>query len=640
MLTGDDCRMVSTGIGRIGKVRAGGLHDTEPCKLRNGTASDLKIEDYGIIGDTQTAALVGRNGSIDWLCLPHFDSGACFAALLGNQEHGYWRISPAEEVTDTQRRYRDGTLVLETDFTTRGGNCVRLVDCMPPRKHDPDVVRVVQGVRGRVAMRMELVIRFDYGSIVPWVRRVGDHLEAIAGPDALSLWSRVRTRGEGLSTVAEFEVGEGERVPFLLLWHPSHQRSTKERIEPLREVEETDRWWRMWSSRSDYDGQWGEAVQRSLVTLKALTFAPSGGIVAAPTTSLPEQPGGVRNWDYRYCWLRDATFTLYALLDAGYREEACAWRDWLLRAVAGDPSRLQTMYGIGGERRLAETALEWLPGYEGSRPVRIGNAAHTQLQLDVYGELMDAMHGARCAGIEPEPHVWDLQRAILDFLESAWSRPDEGIWEIRGERRQFTHSKVMAWVAFDRAVKAVERFRLEGPLQRWRDLRKHIHAEICAQGFNRSRNSFVQDYGSERLDASLLMLPLVGFLPPDDHRVRGTLAAIEKELVLDGFVRRYLPEHAPDIDALPPGEGTFLLCTFWLADNYALAGRHEEARELFRRLLAIRNDLGLLAEQYDPREGRLLGNFPQAFSHVGLVNTARTLMRRGGLAQQRPQDGN
>lgn len=595
----------------------------------------MNIEDYGIIGDTQTAALVGRNGSIDWLCLPHFGSPACFAALLGREDHGCWLLAPAEEVTATRRRYREGTLVLETDFETSGG-AVRLIDCMPPRQDDPDLVRMVEGLRGRVKMRMKLVIRFDYGFVVPWVRRVDDRVEAIAGPDALSLWSDVETRGEDLTTVAEFEVAEGECVSFVLLWHRSHEPPRK-RIDPRRELKETERWWRKWSERANCKGQWDEPARRSLITLKALTFAPTGGVVAAATTSLPEWIGGVRNWDYRFCWLRDATFTLYALLDAGYTEEACAWRDWLLRAVAGSPSQTQIMYGLGGERRLEEYELPWLPGYENSAPVRIGNAAHQQFQLDVYGEVLDAMHKARQSGVEPEPHSWQIERALLTFLESGWTKPDEGIWEVRGPRRHFTHSKVMAWVAFDRAVNAVEKFGLEGDAGRWRRERDRIHQEICARGFNSSKNAFVQEYDGERLDASLLMLPLVGFLPPTDERIIGTVRAVERELLVDGFVLRYLPEECTPVDGLPPGEGCFLPCSFWLADNYALAGRADEARELFERLLSVRNDLGLLAEEYDPRARRMLGNFPQAFSHVGLVNTAKNLSLEGGPAQARPE---
>jgi GH15 family glucan-1,4-alpha-glucosidase len=593
----------------------------------------VKIEDYGLIGDTQTAALVGRNGSMDWLCLPRFDSGACFAALLGNEEHGCWRIFPAEEVTATRRCYRDGTLILETEFETAGG-CVRLVDCMPPRERNPDVVRVVQGVRGRVKMQMRLTIRFDYGSIVPWVRRVEDRLEAVAGPDALSLWSDVETRGENLTTVAEFEIGEGETRSFVLLWHPSHEPPVKH-VDALRELECTEAWWREWSSQCAHCGEWHEAVERSLITLKALTFAPTGGIVAAPTTSLPEQLGGIRNWDYRFCWVRDATFTLYALLSAGYTAEACAWRDWLLRAAAGDPSKLQIMYGVAGERRLDEFEIPWLPGYEGAKPARIGNAASNQFQLDVYGELIDAMHQTYVVGIEPNPDSWQMQKAVMKFLETAWREPDEGIWEVRGPRRHFTHSKVMAWVAFDRAVCNVEKFGLEGPADRWRMHRDHLREEICVRGFNEKLGAFTQEYGSDKLDASLLMLPLVGFLPPEDARVRGTVVAIERDLLADGFVMRYRPDESANVDGLPPGEGAFLPCSFWLADNYVLLGRTEEARELFERLLSLRNDLGLLSEEYDPRAGRLTGNFPQAFSHVAVVNTAHNLSKPAGPAMKR-----
>lgn len=593
----------------------------------------MKIEDYGLIGDTQTAALVGRNGSIDWLCLPRFDSGACFSALLGNEEHGCWRISPAEEIVATHRRYRPGTLILETEFETANG-CVRLVDCMPPRDRDPDVVRVVEGVRGRVKMQMRLIIRFDYGAVVPWVRRVDDRIEAVAGPDALSLWSDVETHGENLTTAAEFEIREGESRSFVLLWHPSHE-PPKKHVDAARELEDTESWWRAWSGKSKHKSEWSDAVERSLITLKALTFAPTGGIVAAPTTSLPEQLGGVRNWDYRFCWLRDATFTLYSLLAAGYTDEACAWRDWLLRAVAGDPAKLQIMYGVAGERRLDEFDVPWLPGYERAKPVRVGNAASNQFQLDVYGELIDALHQSYVAGIDPEPAAWSLQRAVLQFLETAWREPDEGIWEVRGPRRHFTHSKVMAWVAFDRAVSTVEKFGLKGPVERWRQQRDALRTEICARGFNQKLGTFTQDYDSEKLDASLLMLPLVGFLPPEDPRVSGTVEAIERGLLVDGFVMRYRPDESGEVDGLPPGEGAFLPCSFWLADNYALLGRREEARELFERLLDTRNDLGLIAEEYDPRARRLVGNFPQAFSHVAIVNTAHNLSTPSGPAQQR-----
>ncbi|MDP8942639.1 MAG: glycoside hydrolase family 15 protein [Actinomycetota bacterium] len=591
----------------------------------------LRLEDYALLGDTQTAALVGRDGSIDWLCLPRFDSGACFAALLGDERHGRWLIAPAIPVRRTRRRYRPGTLLLETEFETEAG-VVRLVDAMPPRQRQPDVVRVVEGVRGRVPMRMELVIRFDYGSIVPWVVRRGPSLLAVAGPDALSLASPVEWRGEGLTTIADFAVSEGESLPFVLTWFPSHEPPPRP-VDAHHAVGETERWWREWSSRSRYDGDWPEAVEASLIVLKALTYAPTGGVVAAPTTSLPEQLGGVRNWDYRYCWLRDATFTLYALMISGYTEEARAWRDWLLRAVAGTPAEMQILYGAAGERRLPERELPWLPGYEGSRPVRVGNGAVNQRQLDVPGEVMDSMHAVRRAGIAPHEPAWKLQRALLEHLESAWREPDEGIWEVRGPRRHFTHSKVMAWVGFDRAAKAVDEFGLPGDGDRWRRLREDVHAEVCREGFDAERGTFTQFYGSAELDGSLLMLPLVGFLPPEDERVRGTVEAIQRELCEDGFVLRYRTSES--IDGLPPGEGAFLPCTFWLVDNLALMGRRDEARALFERLLRVRNDLGLLSEEYDPGAGRLVGNFPQAFSHVGLVNSARNASRAGGPAEQR-----
>jgi GH15 family glucan-1,4-alpha-glucosidase len=591
----------------------------------------LPIEDYGLIGDTQTAGLVGRDGSIDWLCLPRFDSGACFAALLGEPRHGRWMIKPATPTATTRRRYRPDTLILETDFETASGT-VRVIDFMTPRRGEPDVIRIVEGLRGQVPIEMELVIRFDYGSIVPWVRTIDGHLQAVAGPDALSLWTSAHTHGKDLTTRADFVVHEGQQVPFLLMWYPSHTTPPApfDAIEALRE---TERWWREWSERCTYTGPWRDQVVRSLITLKALTYAPTGGIVAAPTTSLPEKVGGVRNWDYRYCWLRDATYSLYALMIGGYTDEAIAWRDWLLRAVAGDPSTLHIMYGVQGTRRLPELELPWLPGYEGSRPVRTGNAAVNQLQLDVYGEVMDALHLSRRIGNAPDPESWALQKALLRFLEHGWCQADEGIWEVRGPRRHFTHSKVMAWVAFDRAVKAVERYGLDGPVDRWRQLRVDVHEEVCHDGFDAGRNTFTQYYGSTELDASLLMIPLVGFLPADDPRVIGTVQAIERNLLRNGFVQRYqTKEH---IDGLPSGEGVFLACTFWLADNYELQGRHEEARNLFDRLLGLCNDLGLLSEEYDPDARRQLGNFPQAFSHVMLINTARNLSRSHGPAEER-----
>jgi GH15 family glucan-1,4-alpha-glucosidase len=594
----------------------------------------LRIEDYGLIGDTQTVALVGRDGSIDWLCLPRFDAGACFAALLGERWHGRWSIAPAAGGHALRRQYRGNSLILEQEFQTPTGT-VRVVDCMPPRHHEPDVVRIVEGVSGHVDMAMELIARFDYGHIVPWVQTIDGALRAIGGPDALSLWTPVPTRAVDLTTRAEFTVHAGERVPFVLAWHLSHEPPPAP-VEPMAAVADTEAWWHEWSSTCTYDGPWRDAVMRSLITLKALTFAPTGGIVAAATTSLPERLGGVRNWDYRYCWLRDATFTLYALMVGGFTGEAAAWRNWLLRAVAGSPEDLQIMYGCAGERRLPELELPWLPGYEGARPVRIGNAAVHQLQLDVFGEVMDALHIARRSGLASDDAAWALQRALLTFLERAWREPDEGIWEVRGPRRHFTHSKVMAWVAFDRGVQAIERWGVSGPVDRWRMLRSEIHAEVCDRGFDRIHNTFTQFYGSEQLDASLLLLPLVGFLPPDDPRVLGTVRAIEATLLHDGFVQRYpMDERSESVDGLPPGEGAFFLCSFWLADNYALQGRYDEARRLFERLLALRNDLGLLSEEFDPEAGRLVGNFPQAFSHVGLINTARNLARAHGPAEHR-----
>ena len=585
-----------------------------------------RLEDYALIGDCHTAALVSREGSIDWLCLPRFDSGACFAALLGRPEHGRWLLGPADGAAASRRRYRAETLILETDFESSAG-AVTLVDFLPLRGRRADIVRLVIGRRGQVPMRMELVIRFDYGSIVPWVRRSERGIRAIAGPDALRLRSDVEVRGEDFKTLADFTVREGQQVAFDLTWHRSHEPCPPE-IDAGGALAATEEWWREWSGRCTYEGEWREAVVRSLVTLKALTYAPTGGMVAAPTTSLPEQLGGVRNWDYRYCWLRDATFTLYALIGGGYLEEARDWREWLLRAVAGKPSQIQIMYGLGGERRLTELELPALPGYEGARPVRVGNRASEQRQLDVFGELLDTMHQCWRAGLPPGEESWRLEKALLDFLEGVWTEPDEGIWEVRGPRRHFTHSKVMAWVAIDRAVKAVERFGLEGPVERWRSLRARIHDEVCRQGYNAERGAFVQSYGSTLLDASLLMIPLVGFLPAADRRVRGTIEAVGRELTRDGFVARYATDR--EIDGLPPGEGAFLLCSFWLADALALLGRRDEARRLFERLLSVRNDLGLLSECYDPDAGRLVGNFPQAFSHVGLINTARNLSQAGG----------
>jgi GH15 family glucan-1,4-alpha-glucosidase len=580
------------------------------------------LEDYALIGDTHTAALVSKAGSIDWLCLPRFDSGACFAALLGDESHGRWLVAPAGRVKDVRRRYRGDTLVLETEFETRDG-VVRVVDCMPHREHRPDVVRIVEGVEGRVPMRLQLIVRFDYGTTVPWVRERDHRFWAIAGPNALVLDTPVHLEGKDLTTVAEFEVAAGDRVPFVLSWYPSHEAppAARDPFEALSQAEET---WTDWSARFDPATEWRQAVIRSLVTLKALTYQPTGGIVAAPTTSLPEQLGGVRNWDYRYCWLRDATFTLYSLLVAGYKDEARSWREWLLRAVAGEASKLQIMYGAAGERWLNEIEVGWLPGYEHSAPVRVGNAAVNQFQLDVYGEVMDSLHEARRQGLEEEPSDWQLQQQILDFLESHWKEPDEGLWEIRGDRRHFTHSKIMAWVAFDRAVKAVEQSGLDGDVNKWKSARDEIHREVCRDGFDADRNAFTQYYGAKQLDAALLLAPLVGFLPPTDERIKGTIAAIEEELCIDGFVMRY-SEDREDIDGLPKGEGAFLACSFWLVDCLALIGREQDARKLFERLLGIRNDVGLLSEEYDIERKRLVGNFPQAFSHVALANSAHNL---------------
>ena len=580
------------------------------------------IEDYALLSDTESAALVAIDGSVDWLTFPRFDSGACFAALLGTEDNGRWLLAPAGGVRHTSRQYREHGLVLETVFETEDGT-VALIDFMPPRHGTPDLVRIVEGRGGRVPMRMELVIRFDYGSIVPWVTHREGRLRAVAGPEAICVDAPVHTHGKGFRTVAEFEVGEGDSLPFVLSWHPSHHPPPPP-IDPAAEVVRTEAWWSDWADRFEYTGKWADEVRRSLVVLKALTYAPTGGIVAAPTTSLPEDLGGERNWDYRFCWLRDATFSLIALLDAGYREEAVAWRDWLLRAVAGEPSKLQIMYGVAGERRLTEFELPWLPGYESSGPVRIGNAASEQYQLDVWGEVMDALHHAMLAGVPREEAAWDLQLVLMDFLEGHWSEPDEGIWEVRGPRRHFTHSKVMAWVALDRAVHAVEEFGVDGPVDRWRQARAEVHDDVCRRGVDPVRGNFVQHYGSRELDASLLMIPLVGFLPPDDPRVRATLDAVERELSTpEGFVVRYRARE--ELDGLSGAEGTFLMCTFWLVDNLALQGRRDEAVELFERLLALANDVGLLAEQYDTVRQRMVGNFPQAFSHVALVTSAGDL---------------
>jgi GH15 family glucan-1,4-alpha-glucosidase len=586
----------------------------------------VKIEDYGLIGDLQTAALVSRAGSIDWLCLPRFDSEACFAALLGEPRHGRWLIAPTAEPTDVSRRYRPDTLVLETDFDVDDG-AVRVIDFMPPRTEYPVVVRIVEGLRGQVAVRTELVIRFGYGLIVPWVRRLDGTRFAIAGPDALRIDTPVDLRGEDMTTVGEVLVSEGQRVPFAMTWFPSHLDPPAP-IDPEHALTRTEALWREWADRCTHTGEWHDEVHASLLVLKALTYAPTGGIVAAPTTSLPEWIGSVRNWDYRYCWLRDATLTLLALTNSGYLEEAGSWRDWLLRAVAGDPADLQIMYGVAGERRLAEYEADWLPGFAGSRPVRIGNAASEQLQLDVYGEVIDAFYNAREHGLEASDDAWALSRKLLEFLETGWREPDAGIWEVRGPYRHFTHSKVMAWVAFDRAVRTVEQWGNEGPLERWRAIRDEIHADVCDHGYDSGVGAFTQSYGSQRLDASLLTIPLVGFLPPEDDRVRSTVEVIGRELNCDGLIARYqADEENVDVDGLPPGEGVFLPCSLWYAADLALLGRVEEARELYVRLLALRNDLGLISEEYDPVAGRMLGNFPQAFTHLTLVACAHVLVR-------------
>jgi GH15 family glucan-1,4-alpha-glucosidase len=597
------------------------------------TESHSRIEDYALIGDCESAALVARDGSIDWLCWPRFDSAACFAALLGKPQNGRWKISPHERPLRVKRSYRGDTLILETGFETAEG-AVRLIDFMPVRNGASDLVRIVEGMRGRVAMDMELILRFDYGASVPWVTRLegGHGIRAVAGPDKVKLYSPVRLEGENLTTVAHFEVGAGERLAFTLEYVPSHLHST-ETLDAEAALAETERFWREWAGRCKIGGEWGEAVRRSLITLKALTYAPTGGIVAAPTTSLPEHLGGVRNWDYRFCWLRDATLTLLSLMGAGYQEEASAWRDWLVRAVAGAPEQMQIMYGIAGERRLPELELPWLAGYEGSAPVRIGNAACRQLQLDVYGEVMDALHQAYKVGLPAHEPSWEMQRALLAHVQKVWEQPDAGMWEIRGAPRHFTYSKVMCWVAFDRGIKAVESWGLPGPVERWRELRARIHADVCERGFRRSKGCFVQSYGSNELDASLLLIPMTGFLPIHDPRVEATIEAVRKELTEGGLVLRYRTRRG--LDGLPPGEGVFLACSFWLVDILCMQGRLAEARALFERLLALRNDVGLLAEEYDPSRRRHLGNFPQAFSHVALVNSAMGLSTQAMPAQER-----
>ncbi|WP_315725472.1 MULTISPECIES: glycoside hydrolase family 15 protein [unclassified Bradyrhizobium] len=583
-----------------------------------------RIEDYALIGDCETAALVSRNGSIDWLCWPAFDSDACFAALLGDHNHGRWLIAPQGKVTASSRRYRGDSLILETRFETAAGT-VELVDFMPPRGSASDIVRLVRGISGKVALRMDLIIRFGFGVEIPWVRRSEDRtaLLAVCGPDMTVLHTPVETRGENMTTVAEFEVAAGETVPFVLTYGPSHLAPPKA-IDPEQALRDTEAFWQDWSHRCTYRGDHRDLVMRSLITLKALTYGPTGGIVAAPTTSLPEKLGGWRNWDYRFCWLRDATFTLLALMNSGYTEEALAWHNWLLRAAAGAPAHMQIMYGIMGQRRLTEWEAEWLPGYEGAQPVRIGNAAHAQLQLDVYGELIDAFHQARMSRLKLDDGTWGLECAVLDHLTDVWDQPDHGIWERRGDGRHYVFSKVMTWVAFDRAIKSAERFHLKGPLERWRRLRETIHRDVCEKGFDSGLGSFVESYGSRLLDASLLLLPAVGFLPCSDARIRGTIAAVERHLLRDGFVLRHDPREMSS-EEQQPIEGAFLACTLWLADAHVLTGELAKAEILFQRVVDIANDVGLIAEEYDIEARRQTGNFPQALTHIALINTAQNL---------------
>jgi GH15 family glucan-1,4-alpha-glucosidase len=595
-----------------------GLTDVVPSTF----ADVRRIEDYALLGDLQTAALIDRSGSIDWCCFPRFDSGACFAALLGGRENGRWSLAPATEIRRHERRYRHDTLVLESVFETAEGR-IRAIDFMPPRGVAPDIVRIVEGLDGSVPMRSELVIRFDYGRIVPWVRRVDGARLAVAGPDALCFRTPVEVRGEDMSTVSEFTLAQGQRVPFVLTWFPSQEQQPDE-VDAEEALADTEAFWLGWANACAHQGDYHEEIHQSLLVLKALTYAPTGGTVAAATTSLPEWIGGVRNWDYRFCWLRDASMTLLAMLNAGYRDEAQAWQEWLLRAVAGDPADVQIMYGIAGERRLDERELEWLPGFDGSRPVRVGNAASTQLQLDVYGELLDAAYHTITHGIEPSEFGWALMRKLLAWLEDGWREKDSGIWEVRGPARHFTHSKVMSWVAFDRAVRLCDEHGHDGPVERWRALRDEIHAQVLANAWSERKQAFAQSYGADELDAAVLLMPLVGFLPATDPRVVSTVDAIRRELTVDGLVLRYRPEES-GVDGLPAGEGVFLACTFWLVMVLELQGLHDEARELFERLLDIRNDVGLLAEEYDPIAGRQLGNFPQAFTHLSLVSAALAL---------------
>jgi GH15 family glucan-1,4-alpha-glucosidase len=580
-----------------------------------------KIEDYALIGDCETAALVGRNGSIDWLCWPAFDSDACFAALLGTHKNGRWLIAPSEDVTATSRRYLGDTLILETRFETDGGT-VALIDFMPPRGKASDIVRLVRGVSGTVKMRMELVIRFGFGVDIPWVRRIDHSLLAVAGQDMTVLRTPAKTRGEDLTTVSDFEVKAGETVPFVLTYGPSHLEPPAP-IDPEVALKETEKFWQDWCSHCNRDGDYRDLIVRSLITLKALTFAPTGGIVAAPTTSLPEKLGGARNWDYRFCWLRDATFTLLALMNSGYTEEASAWHNWLLRAAAGSPANMQIMYGIWGQRRLLEWEAGWLDGYEGAQPVRVGNAAHAQLQLDVYGELIDAFHQSRMAKLKLDDESWALECAVLKHLAEVWDQPDHGIWERRGQPKHYVFSKVMTWVAFDRGIKSAETFGFKAPLLHWRTLRDAIHRDVCNRGFDAEENAFVESYGSKLLDASVLLLPSVGFLEASDPRIRGTIAAMEKHMMPDGFVLRHDPREVSE--EKQPIEGAFLACSLWLADAHVLAGDLDKAQALFDRVVGVANDVGLLAEEYDSGARRQTGNFPQALTHIALVNTAHNL---------------
>ena len=581
----------------------------------------LRIEDYAMISDRLAAGLVGRDGSIDWLCFPRFDSEAVFAALLGDEENGHWRIAPRDGGLCSRRRYRGDTMVLESEWDLPGG-LVRVIDFMPERGEAPDVVRIVEGVSGTVHLRSELRLRLGYGDVIPWVRHLDGMIAAVAGPDSVWLASDVAHHGRDFASYADFTVEAGQRVAFVLTWNPSYVHRPNP-VDPYAALEDTERFWRDWAGQCSYEGPYREAVMRSLLTLKALTYAPTGGIVAAVTTSLPEELGGVRNWDYRFCWLRDATFTLQALVKTGYTDEAAAWREWLLRAIAGSPDRLQILYGVAGERRAPEHELPWLRGYEGSAPVRIGNGAVDQLQLDVYGEVMDTLWLARSYGLDPDEDAWRIQRGLMKWLEGNWQQPDEGLWEVRGPRQHFTHSKVLAWVAADRAVKTIEHAGLEGPLDRYRALRDAIHDDVTSKGFDADRGTFTQYYGSHTLDAALLLMPQAGFLPPEDERVRGTLRAVQRELASDGLVRRYDTDE--DVDGLPGDEGAFLACSFWLADALVLDGQVDAGRRRFEELLDLRNDVGLLAEEYDAKAGRQLGNVPQAYSHLALVNSALNL---------------